>query len=172
MLRPTFYWLEKVTRLPGFKEQGNRFNFFFKKNKTKQKTFDFVLGYSWLATEQQRGNQTSQSDGKSTLNIHRKDCFWSSNTLATWFCEELTSHHWKRPFAGKDWRRKEKGVAEDEMVGWHHWLNAHKSEQTPRDSGGQRSMACYIPWSCRVGQDLATEQQQQQQPINSRWTML
>ena len=46
---------------------------------------------------------------------------------------------------GKDWRQKEKGAAEDEMVRQPHWLNAHESEQTPGDSGGQRSLACYIP---------------------------
>ena len=34
----------------------------------------------------------------------------------------------KDPDAGKDWRRKEKGTAEDEMVGWHHWLNGHEFE--------------------------------------------
>ena len=31
----------------------------------------------------------------------------------------------KDPDAGKDWRREEKGMTEDEMVGWHHWLNGH-----------------------------------------------
>ena len=35
---------------------------------------------------------------------------------------------WKDPDAGKDWRREEKGTTEDEMVGWHHWLNEHKFE--------------------------------------------
>ena len=34
---------------------------------------------------------------------------------------------WKDPDAGKDWRQ-EKGTREDEMVGWHHWLNGHESE--------------------------------------------
>ena len=33
---------------------------------------------------------------------------------------------WKDPDAGKDWRQKEKGTTEDEMVGWHHWLNGHE----------------------------------------------
>ena len=33
--------------------------------------------------------------------------------------------------AGKDWGKEEKGVAEDEMVGCHHWLNGHEFEQTP-----------------------------------------
>ena len=33
---------------------------------------------------------------------------------------------WKDPDVGKDWRQEEKGMTEDEMVGWHHWLNGHE----------------------------------------------
>ena len=40
------------------------------------------------------------------------------------WCQQLT--HRKNPDAGKDWRQKEKGATEDEMVGWHHWLNGHE----------------------------------------------
>ena len=40
----------------------------------------------------------------------------------------------KDPDAGKDWRREEKGTAEDEMVGWHHQLNGREFEQGPGDS--------------------------------------
>ena len=36
---------------------------------------------------------------------------------------------WKDPDAGKDWGQEEKGMTEDEMVGWHHWLNGHEFEQ-------------------------------------------
>ena len=50
----------------------------------------------------------------------------------------------KDPDAGKDWEQK--GVTEDEMVGWHHWLNGHAFKQTPGDSEGQGSLACYSPW--------------------------
>ena len=35
----------------------------------------------------------------------------------------------KVPNAGKDWRQEEKGTTEDEMVGWHHWLNEHELKQ-------------------------------------------
>ena len=42
----------------------------------------------------------------------------------------------KKPDTGKDWRQKEKGVAEHEMVRYHHGLNGHESKQTPGDSGG------------------------------------
>ena len=33
---------------------------------------------------------------------------------------------WKDPDAGKDWRQEEKGMTEDKMIGWHHWLNGHE----------------------------------------------
>ena len=48
--------------------------------------------------------------------------------------------------AGKDWRREEKRVTEDEMIGWHHWLNGHKFEQALGDGEGQGSLLCYSPW--------------------------
>ena len=35
---------------------------------------------------------------------------------------------WKDPDAGKDWMQEKKGTTEDEMVGWHHWLNGHEFE--------------------------------------------
>ena len=34
----------------------------------------------------------------------------------------------KDPHGGKDWRREEKEMSENEMVGWHHWLNGHELE--------------------------------------------
>ena len=37
----------------------------------------------------------------------------------------------KDPDAGKEWRQEEKGMTEDKLVGWHHWLNGHGFEQTP-----------------------------------------
>ena len=37
----------------------------------------------------------------------------------------------KHPDEGKDWGQEEKGAADDEMVGWHHWLNGHEFEQAP-----------------------------------------
>ena len=50
----------------------------------------------------------------------------------------------KAPDTGKDWGQEEKGMTEDEMVGWHHWLNRHELEQPPGDGEGQGSRA-----SCR-----------------------
>ena len=47
---------------------------------------------------------------------------------------------------GKDWRREEKGMTEDEMVGWHLWLNGHRFEQALRVGDGQGILACCSPW--------------------------
>ena len=49
----------------------------------------------------------------------------------------------KGPDAGKDWRQEQKGMAEDEVVGWHHWLNGHEFEQAPKVGDGQGSLAFY-----------------------------
>ena len=50
----------------------------------------------------------------------------------------------KDPDAGKDWRW-EKGMTQDEMVGWHHWLNGCKFEQSTGDGEGQGSLVCCSP---------------------------
>ena len=51
--------------------------------------------------------------------------------------------------AGKDQRQEEKGMTEDEMVGWHHRLNGHEFEQAAGDGEGQGSLACCSPWGCK-----------------------
>ena len=53
------------------------------------------------------------------------------------------------PNAGKDWGQEEKGTAEDEMVGWLHWLNGYEFEQAPGDGKGQGNLACCSPWGCK-----------------------
>ena len=50
-----------------------------------------------------------------------------------------------RSNSGKDWEQEESEVTEDEMVGWHRWLNGPKFEQTLGDSEGQGSLACCSP---------------------------
>ena len=52
----------------------------------------------------------------------------------------------KDPDAGKDWKQREKGVTEDEMVGWHNGLNGLDFEQTLGDGEGQGSLVCCSPW--------------------------
>ena len=55
----------------------------------------------------------------------------------------------KDPGAGKDWRQEEKGTTEDEMAGWHHWLNGHEFEQALGVGDGQRSLVCCSAWVCK-----------------------
>ena len=50
----------------------------------------------------------------------------------------------KDPDAGKDWRQEKKGMTEDEMVAFHHWLNEHETEKTPGDDKGQGRLACSV----------------------------
>ena len=45
----------------------------------------------------------------------------------------------KDPYAGKDWRQEEEGMTEDEMAGWHHWLNGHEFEQALGVGEGQEA---------------------------------
>jgi len=48
--------------------------------------------------------------------------------------------------AGKDWGQEEKGTTEDEMAGWHHWLDGRASEWTPGVGDGQGGLACCDSW--------------------------
>ena len=52
----------------------------------------------------------------------------------------------KDPDAGRDWGQEEKGVTEDEMAGWHHRLDGHEFEWTPRVGDGQGGLACCNSW--------------------------
>ena len=56
---------------------------------------------------------------------------------------------WIFPDSGKDWRQKEKKVAEDETATLHQWLSGQESEQTPGDTEGQGSKACCNLWGCK-----------------------
>ena len=48
--------------------------------------------------------------------------------------------------AGRDWGQEEKGMTENEMAGWHHWLDGHEFEWTPGVGDGQGGLACCNSW--------------------------
>ena len=52
----------------------------------------------------------------------------------------------KDPDARKGWTQEEKGTTEDEMPGWHHWLDGHESGWTPGVGDGQGGLACFDSW--------------------------
>ena len=51
--------------------------------------------------------------------------------------------------AGRDWGQEEKGTTEDEMAGWHHWLDGHESEWALGVGDGQGGLACCDSWACK-----------------------
>ena len=55
--------------------------------------------------------------------------------------------------AGRDWWQEEQGTTEDEMAGWHHWLNGRESEWTPGVGDGQGGLVCCDSWG---GKELDT----------------
>ena len=48
--------------------------------------------------------------------------------------------------AGRDWGQEEKGTTENELAGWHHWLDGHEFEWTPGAGDGQGGLACWDSW--------------------------
>ena len=81
-----------------------------------------LLRVPWTA---RRSNRSILKEISPEYSLERLMWSWSSNTWVTW-CKQLT--HLKDPDAEKDWRWEEKGMTEDETVGWHHWLNGHEFE--------------------------------------------
>ena len=59
---------------------------------------------------------------------------------------------------GKDWRQEEKGATEDEMVGWHHWLNGYEFAQAQKMVKNKETWQWCSAWGGRVGHDCVTEQ--------------
>jgi len=71
-----------------------------------------------------------------------------------YFCHLMPrADTWKDPDAGKDWGQEEKGMTEDEIVGWHHRLNGHEFEQTLGVGDIQGGLACCSPWGWK-GSDM------------------
>ena len=97
-----------------------------------EKTLESPLDCKEIQPVHPKGNQSWVFIGRTDVEAEAP-IFWPPD-VKNWFTG-------KDPDAGKDWRREEKGMTEDEMVGWHHWLNGHEFEQTSGDSEGQGSPA-------------------------------
>ena len=93
------------------------------------------LGWQGDQTSHPKGNQYWIFIGKTDAEAEAP-IFWPPDVKS-----QLIG---KDPDAGKDWRQEEKGITEDEMVGWHHQLNGHEFEQALGDGEGQGGLAC--PW--------------------------
>ena len=99
----------------------------------------------------------SPLDCKEIQPVHLKDQSWvligrtdvEAETPILWPPDAKNWLIWKDPDAGKDWGQEEKGTKEDEMVGWHHWLNEHEFGWTPGVGDGQEGLACCSSWGCK-----------------------
>ena len=91
-----------------------------------------------------RANPVNPKGNQSWILIERTDAEAEAPVL--WPPSAKNGLIGKDPDAGKDWRHEEKGTTEDEMVGWHHWLNGREFEQALGVGDGQRSLVCCNPW--------------------------
>ena len=99
-----------------------------------------LLRVPWTA---RRSNQSILKEIRPGCPLEGLMLSWNSNTLATWW-EELT--HLKRPWCWGRLRWEEKGMTEDEMVGWHHRLNGHGFGWILGVGDRQGNLACCSPW--------------------------
>ena len=101
-----------------------------------ENTLESPLDYKEIQPVHPKGNQP-------WIFIGRTDA--KPETSILWPPDTKSRLIGKDPDARKDWVQEEKGTTEDEMVGWHHWLNGHEFEQAPGDCEGQGSMVCCSP---------------------------
>ena len=102
-----------------------------------EKTLESPLDCKEIQPIHSKGNQ-------SWIFIGRTDV--EAETLILWPPDGKSWLIWTDPDAGKDWRQEEKGMTEDEMVGWHHWLDGREFEQAPEVGDGQGSLGSCSPW--------------------------
>ena len=98
-----------------------------------EKTFESLLDCKEIKPVNPKGNQPWKFIGRTDAEAEAP-ILWPPDAKS-W----LTG---KAQDAGKDWRQEERVMTEDEMVGWHHWLNGHEFEQTPGDGEGQGKLVC------------------------------
>ena len=103
-------------------------------------TLENTLGSKEIKPVHPKGNQ-------SWIFIGRTDA--EAETPIFWPPDEKNWLIWKDPDAGKDRGQEEKETTEDEMVGRHHWLDRHESEQALGVGDGQGSLACCTSWGSK-----------------------
>ena len=102
-----------------------------------EKTLESPLDCKEIKPVNPKGNQ-------SWIFIGRTDA--EADTSILWPPDMKNRLTGRDPDAGKDWRREEEGMTENEMAGWHHQLNGHEFEQAPGVGDGQGSLVCCSPW--------------------------
>ena len=104
------------------------------------KTLESPLDFKEIQPVHPKGDQ-------SWVFIGRTDV--EAETPILWLPDEKSWLIWKYPDARKDWGQEEKGMTEDEMVGWHHRLDGHGFGWTSGVGYGQGGLACDGSWGHR-----------------------
>ena len=94
-----------------------------------------------------QGDPVNPKGNQSWIFIGRTDA--EADTLILWPPDGKNWLIGKDPDTGKGLRPEEKWMTEDEMVGWHPWLNGHELEQALGVGDGQGYLVCYSPWGCK-----------------------
>ena len=102
-----------------------------------EKTLESPLDYKEIQPVHSKGDQ-------SWVFIGRTDA--KAETPVLWPPHAKSWLIGKDSDAGRDWGKEEKGMTEDEMAGWHHWLDGHEFEWTPGVGDGQGGLACWNSW--------------------------
>ena len=102
-----------------------------------EKTLESPLDFKEIQPVHSKGDQSWVFFGRNDV---------KAETLVLWPPYAKSWLIGKDPDAGKDWGEEEKGMTEDEMVGWHHQLNGHEFGWTPGVDDGQGGLACCSPW--------------------------
>ena len=97
----------------------------------------------------------------------RCDIWNSSSQLDPWGSTlGLGNSKMKDPDARRDWGQEEKGTTEDDMAGWHHWLDGHAFGWTPGVGDGQGGLACCDSWGHK---ESDTTERLNWTELNWRW---
>ena len=102
-----------------------------------EKTLESPLDYKEIQSVQPNGDQSWVFPGRTDV---------EAETPIVWPPAAKSWLIWKDPDTGTDWGQEEKGMTEDEMVGWHHRLNGHGFGWTPGVGDGQGGLACCSSW--------------------------
>ena len=102
-----------------------------------EKTLESPVDFKEIKSVHPKGNQLWIFIGRTDAEA-KAPIVWPPDTKS-WLIR-------KDPDAGKDWRQEEKGMTENEVVGWHHHLNGHEFEQALGDGEGQGSLVCFSLW--------------------------
>ena len=103
----------------------------------------FLRRFSWESLDCKKIKPVNSKGYRPWIFIVRTDA--EAEAAVLWSPDVKSRLIGKDPDGGKDWGQQ-KGVKEDEMFGWHHWLNGHEFAQTLGDSEGQGNLVCCSSW--------------------------